>query len=119
FRAHIYFPPEQIYVSQAEGILCGVRVSATGQLIKREDYKPSPAASEEEWRRQIANLQRLVQELQKCEFKSGPPSIQVKFSGDLADLENARVEATLRGDRIGRGDYEIRNLAVDAEWVDQ
>src|SRR3984893_3660018 len=24
FRAHVYFPPEQIYVSQAEGILCGV-----------------------------------------------------------------------------------------------
>src|ERR1700736_3719876 len=34
FRAHIYFPPEQIYVSQAEGIFCGIRLSATGQLIK-------------------------------------------------------------------------------------
>jgi len=31
FRAHIYFPPEQIYVSQAEGLLCGVRVSVTGR----------------------------------------------------------------------------------------
>src|SRR5213596_208344 len=25
FRAHVYFPPERIYVSQAEGIFCGVR----------------------------------------------------------------------------------------------
>ncbi len=41
FRAHVYFPPEQIYISQAEGIFCGVRVSATGQLIKREDYQPT------------------------------------------------------------------------------
>src|SRR5437899_9469146 len=32
FRAHIYFPPEQIYVSQAEGIFCGIRISASGQL---------------------------------------------------------------------------------------
>src|SRR4051812_34294941 len=48
FRAHIYFPPEQIYVSQAEGLFCGIRVSATGQLIKREDYKPSPPLSDEE-----------------------------------------------------------------------
>src|SRR6476659_597865 len=24
-RAHVYFPPEQIYVSQAQGIFCGVR----------------------------------------------------------------------------------------------
>src|SRR6188472_4215753 len=36
-RAHVYFPPEQIYVSQAEGIFCGIRISATGQLIKREN----------------------------------------------------------------------------------
>src|SRR5947207_12210749 len=34
FRAHVYFPPEQIYVSQAEGIFCGIRISVTGQLIK-------------------------------------------------------------------------------------
>ncbi|PZR78561.1 MAG: hypothetical protein DLM52_02770, partial [Chthoniobacterales bacterium] len=40
-HAHIYFPPEQIYVSQADGIFCGIRVSATGQLIKRKDYQPS------------------------------------------------------------------------------
>src|SRR5947207_11076766 len=48
FHAHIYFPPEQIFVSQAEGILCGVPFSATGQLIKRADYQPSPPLSEEE-----------------------------------------------------------------------
>lgn len=37
FRAHIYFPPHQIYVAQADGIFCGVHVSASGQLIKRDD----------------------------------------------------------------------------------
>src|SRR5437764_14268888 len=36
---HIYFPPDQIYVSQADGIFCGIRISATGQLIKRSDYQ--------------------------------------------------------------------------------
>ncbi len=40
-HAHIYFPPEQIYVSQADGIFCDIRISATGQLIKRDNYKPS------------------------------------------------------------------------------
>src|SRR5437016_7541452 len=42
FRAHVYFPPEQIYVSQAEGTFCGIRISAAGQLIKRQNYQPSP-----------------------------------------------------------------------------
>src|SRR5947209_762446 len=38
FRAHVYFPPEQIFVSQAEGVLAGGRVSVTGQLTKHEHY---------------------------------------------------------------------------------
>ncbi len=119
FRAHIYFPPEQIYVSQAEGIFCGIRISASGQLIKRENYKPSPPIPEEEWRRRVAMVQWLVNELQKFNFPAVPPSLQVKFTGDVAEIENARVEATLRGDRVQRGNYEIRNLSAAAEWRDQ
>src|SRR5438067_13856871 len=53
-RAHIYFPPEQIYVSQAEGIFCGIRLSARGQLIKRGDYQPSAAITPEEWQKQLS-----------------------------------------------------------------
>src|SRR5213078_1083254 len=79
-RAHVYFPPEQIYVSQAEGIFCGIRISASGQLIKRENYKPSPPIPEEEWRRRVAMVQWLVNELQKFNFPAMPPSLQVKFT---------------------------------------
>ena len=119
FRAHVYFPPEQIYVSQAEGIFCGIRISATGQLIKRENYKPSPPIPEEEWRKRLSIAQRVMNELQKFSFPAASPSLQVKFAGDIADIENARVEATLRGDRLRRGNYEIRNLSALAEWNHQ
>jgi hypothetical protein len=119
FRAHIYFPPEQIYVSQAEGVFCGIRISASGQLIKRENYKPSSPIPEEEWGRRVAMVRWLVKELQKFDFPAAPPSLQVKFTGDVAEIENARVEATLRGDRLQRGNYEIRNLFAAAEWKDQ
>src|SRR5213080_3798886 len=119
FHAHIYFPPEQIYVSQAEGVFCGVRVSATGQLIKRANYQPSSPVSEEEWQKGLAILERIVKELQKFSFPAAPPSLQIKFSGDVAELENARVEATLSGDRLQRGNYEMRGLSATAEWSDQ
>src|SRR6266478_6055559 len=119
FRAHVYFPPEQIYVSQAEGIFCGVRISATGQLIKRENYQPSPQVSEEEWQQRISMLQRLVGEVQQFTFPGARPWLQVKFSGDLAQMENARVEATLSGERLQRGNYEMQDLFVAAEWADQ
>ena len=73
FRAHIYFPPEQIYVSQAEGIFCGVRISANGQLIKRLNTPPSSPLSEEEWQKRLALLQRLINELQRFDFVCRQP----------------------------------------------
>ena len=115
-RAHVYFPPEQIYLSQAEGIFCGIRISATGQLIKRENYQPSAALSAEEWQKRLSIAQRVVNELQKFRFPGSLPSLQIKFSGDVAELEKARVEATLHGDRLQRGSYEIRDLSAAAEW---
>src|ERR1051326_2209032 len=118
-RAHIYFPPEQIYVSQAEGIFCGIRLSARGQLIKRSDYQPSASITPEEWQKRLTLAQRVMTELQKFNFPAGPPSLQLKFSGDVADLENARIEATLRGERLKRGSYEINNLSAAAEWNNQ
>ena len=119
FRAHVYFPPEQIYVSQAEAILCGIRISATGQLIKRENYKPSPPIPAEEWQRRILIAQRVVNELQKFSFPAASASLQIKFSGDLAEIEKARIEGTLRAEQLRRGGYEVRELSADAEWNDQ
>src|SRR6059058_6547169 len=118
-RAHVYFPPERIYVSQAEGIFCGIRISVTGQLIKRANYKPSPPLSEEEWQKRLSMVQRVVSELQKFNYPAMPPSVQLKYSGDIAEIENARVEATVRGDRLQRGNYELRNLSAAAQWNNQ
>jgi AsmA-like C-terminal region len=119
FRAHVYFPPEQIYVSQAEGTFCGIRISAAGQLIKRQNYQPSPALPQEEWQRRLVIAQRALNELEKFRFPTGLPSLQLKFSGDVAEIEKARVEATLRGDRLQRGRYEMRDLSAAAEWSNQ
>jgi len=119
FRAHVYFPPERIEVSQAEGVFCGIRISASGQLIKREDYQPSPEDNSEESARRLALLQRLVTLLQRFRYPGATPELQVKFSGDLAQLEDARVDATLRGRQILIGTYEARGLRLLAAWKDQ
>ncbi|MDP9254563.1 MAG: AsmA-like C-terminal region-containing protein [Verrucomicrobiota bacterium] len=119
FHAHIYFPPEQIYVSQAEGVFCGVRISATGQLIKRENYAPSAQISDAEWQQRLEIFQRVVTELGRFTFPGAAPRLQIKFSGDLSQLEDARLEARLQGDRIQRGLYEMKNLVTTAEWIGQ
>jgi AsmA-like C-terminal region len=118
FRAHVYFLPERIEVSQAEGLLCGVRISASGQLIKRENYQSSPAnPANAAQRRRL--LQTLVTMLERLHYPESAPELQVKFSGDLSQLEDARVEATLRGSHLVRDDYEARNLFLTMEWKDQ
>ena len=118
FRAHIYFPPERIEVSQAEGLFCGVRISASGQLIKRESYQPSRQDSAAEAARRLRLLQTLVTILERFRYPGAAPELQVKFSGDLSELEDAHVEATLRGSQIVRDEYEARDLFVAAEWKD-
>src|SRR5207249_10140901 len=63
--------------------------------------------------------QRVLKKLQKSKFPAAVPSLQLKFSGDVAEIEKARVEATLRGDRLQRGSYEMKDLSAAAEWNDQ
>jgi hypothetical protein len=119
FHAHIYFPPEQIHISQAEGLFCGIRISATGQLIKRSDYQASPPLSDEERENRWSLVRRIVAELQKFSFPGNPPSLQVEFSGDLANLEDARAEARLQGAVLKRKNYEMRDFIAAAEWNNQ
>ncbi len=118
FRAHIYFPPEQIYVSQADGLFCGIHISVSGQLLKRENAPPSKPISDEEWQQRLRLLDRLMTELRKFQF-GAPPTLQVKFRGDLADLENGVAEATLRAKKITRGPYQCEDLHAAVEFREQ
>ncbi|MDQ6626433.1 MAG: hypothetical protein M3Y69_09915, partial [Verrucomicrobiota bacterium] len=119
FRAHVYFPPEQIYISQAEGVFCGIRITATGHLIKRDDDQPTREVTDEEWRERLALLQRIAAELGRFNFAGGAPSLQVKFSGDVAEIEQARIDASFRGERVLRDGYEMKTVAASAEWRDR
>lgn len=119
FRGHVYFPPERISVTQAEGNFCGIRVSATGDLIKRNDYKASPALSAEEWQKRLSVLRQTVHQLQLFSPGRSLPSLQIKFSGDLANIEDAQVEVTLQAEQLRRGPYQITDLSADAEWRNQ
>jgi hypothetical protein len=118
FRAHVYFPSERIEVSQAEGTFCGIQISASGQLIKRQNYRPSRQESAEERSERLRLLQTIVTTLRRFHYPGSAPQLQVKFSGDLSELEDAHLEATLRGTQIVRDNYEARNLVVSVEWKD-
>src|SRR5207253_9432655 len=93
-------------------------ISATGQLIKSNDYKPSKKVTPEEWQTRLAILQRVVSELNQFKFPERP-RLQIKFSGDVAQLENARVEGTLQTGQWQRGNYLAQKLTMTGEFADQ
>lgn len=119
FRAHIYFPPQRIEVSQAEGFFYGIRVSATGQLIKRDNYRSTPEHPDENAAARLRLLQNIVATLKRFRYPRGVPELQVKFAGDLSDLEAARLEATLHANEVTSGKYDGRDLGLTMEWRDQ
>ena len=103
FRARVFFPPDQIYISQAEGIFCGVRMSATGQLLKRADYKPGRELTEAELRQRMEMVQRVAAELNAFKFAGGPPVVAVEiFRRPRAYGKSAR-RSDSHGDRMQRG----------------
>ena len=119
FRAHVYFLPERIEVSQAEGYFYGVHLFASGQLIKRQGYRPSTNESAAETAHRLHLLQTLVTTMQHFRYPESAPELQVKFSGDLSQLEDAHFEASLRASRIVRDQYDARNFHLLADWKDQ
>ena len=101
-------------------VFCGVRISASGQLIKRENYQPSPQVAPKMRPGGCASCKRSSPCCSVFVIPESAPELQVKFSGDLSQLEDARgSEATLRGGHLVRDDYEARNLFLTTEWKDQ
>ncbi|MEP7071318.1 MAG: AsmA-like C-terminal region-containing protein [Verrucomicrobiota bacterium] len=117
-HAHVYFPPEQIFVREADGFIAGIHVSATGQLVKRHDYKPSRELTEEEWQERLRWVDRTITELSKFRFPVAP-QLQLKFSGDLEELDQARVEGTLRAEALQRGNYQARQFMLTADYSNE
>src|SRR5438045_9323234 len=74
--------------------------------------------AQEECQTQLAISQRSLSELSRFKF-SERPHLQSKFSGDVAQLENARVEGTLQTGPWQRGNYQARNLTMTGEFADQ
>ena len=64
-------------------------------------------------------MHRVADELRRFSFPGEGPALQGKFAGDLSQFETVHAEATLNAERLRRGDYEMSNLVVAAEWVNQ
>ena len=108
-NARLFLPPQQIYLARAEAEVFGIRVSASGRLINPQAFPKKP---DEEQKSASPLIARVIEELKALKFETTAPTLSIIFSGDLATPEKIFVEAALRGERIRRGNYLLRNLSA-------
>ncbi len=118
FSARVYFPPERIDVIHAEGWLAGIRLTASGQLVKRDDYRPREA-DPAEWEQRLALARWLARELGRVRYSGAAPHLQVAFRGDIAAMEKAHITAALTCDQADFGGYAFRDFLARADWSEQ
>jgi hypothetical protein len=92
----LMLPPEQVYLSNLEAELYGIRVTASGRLVNPQNAtealrKRDPSAKNSS----AETIARVIDELLALKLEGEPPILDVRFSGDLAHLDTVFVEARL------------------------
>ena len=117
-NAKVAFLPGEVRITQAEGDFYGLQISVSGSLLHPESFSPSgaPASPEErEYRRQWARA--ITGEIEKVRADRSPPSLEVRFQGDLAHPEDLRASAQLRGAGLQRGSYRLERLLLKLDYA--
>jgi hypothetical protein len=108
-NARLYLPPQQIYLASASAEIFGVTVRASGRLINPQSISWGSGMRSGA---SVAFVEGLVKEMTSIRFESTPPLLAVEFNGDIALPEQISVTASFRGEKIRRGDYRWRRLAL-------
>lgn len=106
-NARLLLPPHEWYLSEADAMVCGVRISARGRLINPEALRSPESKKENPANRE--GLSALMEQLRSLHSEAGPPRVEIAFNGDLADPRSIFAEATVWGQQIRRGSYRIQN----------
>lgn len=116
----LMLPPEQVYLSNFEAELYGIRVSASGRIINPQKasaiFRPKVSKAEKNPAEQLAHV---LDELRRLKYGETAPQLDLRFSGDLARPETVFVELKLWADQVRREDWRLQSLYLDALYRDQ
>jgi hypothetical protein len=119
-RGRLMLPPQQVYLSNFEAELYGIRVSASGRIINPQKiwsaFGPKGPKVETKPVDQIAHV---LDELRRLDYGDAAPLLDLQFSGDLARPETVFVEAKLWAERVRRDRWNLESVYLDALYRDQ
>lgn len=116
----LMLPPKQVYLSNLEAELYGIRVTASGRLVNPQNLTESLRHQDPSAKNTSADtIARIIDELLALKFEGEPPVLDVRFSGDLAHHDTLFVEAKLSADKVRRGNWRLESIYLDALYRDE
>ena len=116
----LMLPPQQVYLSNFEAELYGIRVSASGRIVNPQKagslFRPKEPKPERKPAEQIAHV---LDELRRLRYDGSGPQLDLRFSGDLARPETIFIEAKLWADQVRRERWRVQSVYLDALYRDQ
>ena len=108
-NARVLLPVHHLNVEHADAVVRGLRVSASGHFVNPEKlpWNPEPAAVSGE--SPMLPVQNILDALEDLQMAGGRPTLEIRFSGDLAKPSSIFAEAALHSDR-----FSVHN----AYWVE-
>ncbi len=118
-NARILLPPHHLVVEHAEAMVRGLRVSASGTLVNPDAFHWPQRRASEEKESPAAALGRFLGTWDDLKITGGRPSLELRFSGDLAKPSSVFVDAALRAGRFSVGNaYRADSLETAATLAD-
>ena len=116
----LMLPPEQVYLSNLEAELYGIRVTASGRLVNPQNATDALRKRDPSAKNSSAEaIARVIDELLALKLEGEAPILDVRFSGDLAHLDTVFVEAKLSAEKVRRGNWLLESIYLDALYRDE
>ncbi len=117
-NAKVSFLPDEVRVTQAQGDFYGLQISASGSLLHPKSFSPSgtPADPDERARRRQW-ARAITSEIERVHADRTPPSLEVRFQGDLEHPEDLRASAQLQGAGLQRGSYRLESILLRLDYA--
>jgi len=118
-NARVLLPPHQVTLEHAEAEVRGLRLTASGNFVNPEDLQSLLNTQSDSRERPLTSLTKALETLDELKMVGGNPSLEIRFSGDLAKPAGLFVETVFRSTAFRIGDScRIESVQLTATLVD-
>ena len=118
-NARLLLSPHQLTLEQAEAWVRGLRISASGHFVNPEVFWHAESSLSKDGRNPLDGLRQGLQILDQLKLEGGEPSLDLRFSGDLAQPSQLFAEAVFRSGKFSvDGAYRVESVQIAATLAD-